>query len=101
MLKYLAALTVCAGLFTNRGLAADFLTGQSARAVIGQPTFNSPITGGSATVLGAVGGVAYAANTLFVADANRLGLLPNDNRVLIFNNIQQMLPAADAEIPEY
>ncbi len=50
--------------------------------------------------MGAVGGLAYAANTLFAADSNRVGLLPNNNRVLIFNNIQQMFPAADAEIPD-
>src|SRR6266853_1468722 len=100
MLKYISALIVCAGLLANHCYAADFLTGQAARAVIGQSTFNSQVTGGSATVLGAIGGVAYAANTLFVADANRLGLLPNNNRLLIFNNIQQMFPAPDAEIPD-
>src|SRR4029077_14672748 len=37
----------------------------------------------------------------FVADSNRLGLSPINNRVLIFNGIQQMFPAFDAEIPFY
>jgi uncharacterized protein (TIGR03437 family) len=81
--------------------AADFTTGQAARAVLGQPTFTAQNAGASDTVVGAIGGLAYAANTLFATDANRLGLLPNNNRVLIFNNIGQMLPAADADIAPY
>ena len=96
MLKCFAVLCVCAG----AGYSADFLTGQAARAVIGQTTFTGQNTGTSNTVMGAVGGLAYAANTLFAADSNRVGLLPNNNRVLIFNNIQQMLPAAETEIPD-
>ncbi|MSV35878.1 MAG: hypothetical protein EXQ47_09810 [Bryobacterales bacterium] len=96
MLRLFAVLSVCAGL----GYSADFLTGQGARAVIGQKTFTAQDTGASNTILGAVGGLAYAANTLYAADANRLGLLPNNNRVLIFNNIQQQFPAVDAEIPD-
>jgi len=94
MLKYLTYLTLCAGM----SCAADFMTGQAARAVIGQPTFTAQVSGTSATVFGGIGGLAYAHNTLFVADANRLGLLPNNNRVLLFNNIGQMLPPADADI---
>ena len=78
---------------------ADFLTGQAARAVIGQPYFNAQAFGASNTLLGAVGGLAYVNNALFVVDGNRLGLLPINNRVLIFNGIQQMFPAFDAEIP--
>ena len=80
---------------------ADFLTGQAARAVIGQPYFNAQTFGASNTLLGAVGGLAYVNNALFVVDGNRLGLLPINNRVLIFNGIQQMFPAFDAEIPFY
>jgi uncharacterized protein (TIGR03437 family) len=77
------------------------MTGQAARAVLGQPTFTAQVAGASNTVFGAIGGLAYAANTLFATDANRLGLLPNNNRVLIFNGIGQMLPAADADIGPY
>src|SRR6058998_2157370 len=97
MLKYFAVLSVCAGF----SYSADFVTGQAARAVIGQSSFTSQNSGASDTLLGAAGGLAYAGNTLFVADANRLGLLPNNNRVLIFPNIQQMVPAADADIPYF
>jgi len=100
----------------------DFLTGQAARAVIGQPFFNAQNAGAESTVpppaggprrprrparlqgtpitlLGAAGGVAYANNTLFVVDDNHLGFTPDNNRVLIYPNINQMLPAATAEIP--
>ena len=94
MLKYLTFLSVCAGV----SCAADFVSGQAARAVLGQPTFTAQVSGASNTVFGAIGGLAYAANTLFATDANRLGLLPNNNRVLVFNNIGQMVPAADADI---
>ena len=96
MLKALAVLSVCAGL----SYSADFMTGQAARAVIGQKTFTAQDTGASNALLGGVGGLAYSANTLFVADSNRLGLLPLNNRVLIFNNIQQQFPPVDAEIPD-
>jgi uncharacterized protein (TIGR03437 family) len=99
MLKYCAALSLCAGL----GLSADFVTGQAARLVIGQTTFTSQISGGasgatgasgasgtigpngppSSSVFGAVGGLAFANNTLFITDANRLGMAPINNRVLM------------------
>src|SRR5579862_3155011 len=106
MLKYCAALSLCAAL----GLAGDFLTGQAARMVIGQTTFTAQNSGGansatgatgasgatgvagppgppSNTAFGAMGGLAFANDTLFVTDANRLGLLPINNRVLLFTNV--------------
>ncbi len=83
--------------------AADFLTGQGARAVIGQTYFNAQFTGASNTVLGAAGGLAFANNVLFVADDNHVGLLPDNNRVLIFpvNPYLLHIPAFDAVIPPY
>ncbi len=70
----------------------DFVTGQSARAVIGQPFFNAQNAGVASTtpapagdragrgwptslsptppLLGAASGVAYVNNTLFVVDDN-------------------------------
>jgi uncharacterized protein (TIGR03437 family) len=80
--------------------AADFLTGQAARAVIGQKTFTDNTSGNSDTRFGGIGGLAFANNTLFATDANRLGLLPNNSRVLVFQNIDQVLPPPDASIPE-
>jgi uncharacterized protein (TIGR03437 family) len=98
MLKYCAALSLCAGL----ALPGDFITGQAARAIIGQTTFTSQNNGGvsgsgpaSDTVVGAVSGLAYANGILFVTDANRLGLLPVNNRVLMYNvqsNVPPLLP---------
>ncbi len=73
-------------------LAADFRTGQAARLVIGQPTFTRQDTGASNTLIGAASGIAFANNTLFVADANRYGAAPVNNRVLIFKNIAATLP---------
>jgi len=80
----------------------DFLTGQAARQVIGQPTFTyEGTTGISAAQLGAVGGIAYANNTLFVVDSNLHGLLsPNNNRILIYTDISQYVYAPTAEIPQ-
>ncbi len=83
--------------------AADFLTGQAARAVVGQTYFNAQLTGATNTVLGAAGGLAFANNVLFVADDNHVGLLPDNNRVLIFpvNPYLLHVPAFDAVIPPY
>ena len=80
MFKTCALISLCACV----GLAADFVTGQGARMVIGQHTFTSQDPGASDILLGGVGGVAYANGTLFVADSNRTGLTPINNRVLMF-----------------
>src|SRR5436853_5019478 len=81
MFKTCALLSLCACV----GLAANFVTGQGARLVIGQTTFTQQQPGASDTLLGAVGGLAYANGILFVADANRTGLTPVNNRVLEFS----------------
>jgi uncharacterized protein (TIGR03437 family) len=87
MLKYCAVLSLCAVV----GLSGDFITSQGARLVIGQTTFTSQNFGSSNTVFGSMGGLGYAphspgSNTgwLFAVDSNRLGLLPINNRVLMF-----------------
>ncbi len=98
MLKYCAFFSLCAGL----GLSADFITGQAARLVIGQTTFTSQTFGASNTVMGSIGGLAYAptnGGTLFVTDANRLGLLPINNRVLMFSNLSNLPQPADPIAP--
>lgn len=74
------------------GVAADLSTGQAARLIIGQTTFTVEESGASQTLLGAVGGVAFANDTLFVADANRVGALPANNRVLVYSNLSSMIP---------
>src|SRR5579862_5298184 len=80
MFKTCALLSLCA----YSGLAGDFLTGQAARLVIGQATFTDQLAGASDILLGAVGGLAFANGTLWVADSNRNRLIPINNRVVAF-----------------
>jgi hypothetical protein len=74
--------------------AADFVTGQAARLVIGQTTFTAADPNSTNSIIGGAGGVAYAGNTLFVADSNRLGALPSNHRVLVFSNVSNSFPRA-------
>ncbi len=79
--------------------AADFVNGQAARAAIGQVTFTKADPNSTNAVIGSANGIAYAANTLFVADSNIMGAAPVNNRVLIFQNMSSQLPQPDAELP--
>jgi len=74
-------------------MAADFTTGQAGRAVIGQTTFAGALAGASQTLIGAASGLAYKNGTLFVADSNRLGAGPINNRILIYHGINSRFPA--------
>jgi uncharacterized protein (TIGR03437 family) len=82
--------------------AQGFITGQGARITFGQRTFTAQDIGtaSSATVLGAVGGVAYANNTLFVVDSNHVQATPVYNRVMIYQNISQYVLPPTAAIPQ-
>src|SRR5271154_2781559 len=99
MLKYCAFFSLCAAL----GLSQTFITGQAARLVIGQTTFTSQNNGASNTILGSISGLAYAndstGGTLFIADSNRVGLQPVNNRVLMYSNMAQMVPQPTAALP--
>jgi uncharacterized protein (TIGR03437 family) len=75
-----------------------FITGQAARLVIGQPTFTSQDSNSSDTVLGAASGLAFAGDTLIVADSNRVGATPSNHRVLLYQNISGMLPSPSAQL---
>ncbi len=79
--------------------AADFVTGQAARAVIGQQSFDAADPNSSNTVIGGASGIAYAADTLFIADANRIGAAPNNSRVLILPNISSQVPQPTDQVP--
>src|SRR5579862_6335199 len=81
--------------------AADFSTGQAGRLVIGQQTFTDDVQGADQNLLGAVGGVAYAGDMLFVADGNRVGASPVNERVLIFKNLSSQLPRPTDELFYY
>jgi uncharacterized protein (TIGR03437 family) len=80
-------------------VAQTFVTGQAARLVVGQPNgFTAQDTNSSNRTIGAASGVAVAGDTLFVADSNRIGATPSNNRVLIFTNISSQLPAPNAQL---
>lgn len=84
-----------AGLLAQNG---SFTTGQAARLVIGQTTFTSQDPNSSDTILGAASGIAFAGDTLFVADANRVGAVPANHRVLLFKGASSMFPGPNAEL---
>ncbi|MFN0105289.1 MAG: hypothetical protein ACKV2U_24780 [Bryobacteraceae bacterium] len=86
----------CAAIATS----AEFYTGQAARLLIGQKTFTAQQPGTTADTLGGVGGLAYANNTLFVADSNRIGSLPLNHRVLIYRNVDQVTLPVNALVPQ-
>lgn len=96
-MKYISALFLCSVLLP----AADFVTGQAARIVIGQSNFTAQAADLlSANRLGAAGGVAYVNNTLFVVDSNRVQASPVLNRVLIYNNIHNFVTAPETDIQQ-
>jgi uncharacterized protein (TIGR03437 family) len=78
--------------------AQTWANAQAARLVIGQSTFTNQDPNSSDTVLGALSGIAYAADTLFVADSNRMQATPSDNRVLLFQNLSSQLPLPTDEL---
>ena len=79
--------------------AADFTTGQAARLVIGQQqSFTAADPNSSNIVIGGASGIAYAADTLFVADSNRIGADPSNHRILIFPNLSGQLPQPTDEL---
>ncbi len=80
------------------GQGADLTTGQAARLVIGQRTFTSQDPNSSDIIVGGVSGLAFAADTLFVADSNRVGAGPSNHRVLLFKSTSAMLPSPQAEL---
>jgi hypothetical protein len=80
--------------------AQEFYSSQAARLVIGQNPFTAAEWGVTADRLGAVGGVAYANDTLIVSDSNTIGATPNHQRVLIYRNISSFIPKPGALIPK-
>ncbi len=87
-MKFAAVLFASASLLS----AQVWVSGQGARAVIGQKSFTRQVPGLSDRALGAAGGLAVANDTLFVVDGSRVFADPQNHRVLIFTNISQQLP---------
>lgn len=92
---------------TQLSAEPKWVTYQSARLVIGQSSFtrsepvatvDDPVS--KRGVLGAVGGVAVGGDVLVVTDANRIGATPNNNRVLVYNNLSDFIPEPEAEFPQ-
>ena len=94
-MKYLATLLLCVA----PAFCADLVSGEAARAVIGQPTFTAQNAASPASTLGGVSGIAYANGTLFVTGANRLAANPMQNRVVIYHNINQKIGLPNAVPP--
>src|SRR5262249_14299469 len=99
-MKFIPLFSLCAAAaFAQTSSDLGFATGQAARMVVGQTTFTGQDPTSSDIILGAASGIAYAADTLFVADANRVGAFPSNHRVLVYQGLSTMLPGPAAEIP--
>jgi uncharacterized protein (TIGR03437 family) len=94
-MRYLCAFLLSVGLVLPAGAQTGFQNFQAARGVIGQPIFAGGVYNISQSTVGAVQGVAASSNRVFVADGNILSLLPQNNRVLIFDSTQIPAPHAD------
>ena len=94
-MKCISVIILCAAAIN----AADFTNGQAARLVIGQTSFTSQDPNSSDTIIGGASGLAYAADTLFVADSNQIGAAPSNNRVLLFGGLSSQLPSPTAKLP--
>jgi hypothetical protein len=91
-------LGLCA--FSGMLYAQEFVTGQAARLIVGQPTFTEQFPGNSDKILGAAGGVAVGGNKLFVADSSRIGAEPANHRVVIYDNLSSFVPPLDEILPQ-
>jgi hypothetical protein len=96
-MKFLALFILLAGTIAAE---TKFITGQGARLVIGQETFTDSLPGASEDLIGASGGIAYAGDNLFIADSNRLGATPNNDRVLVYYNVADKWPKPTEEVPQ-
>jgi uncharacterized protein (TIGR03437 family) len=79
-----------------------FSTGQAARLVIGQVNFTAGNYGTTSSLLGSPSALAYdfVNGILWIADSNRLGGTPDNNRVLRFSDVATYPnPTEDPTIP--
>ena len=78
--------------------AQSFISGQAARAVLGQIVFTQGDSNPSRQILGGASGLAFDPihGRLYVADSNRIGSVPQDNRVLVFNT--NLIPEAHSDL---
>jgi uncharacterized protein (TIGR03437 family) len=98
-MKYFAAILLTTALTGANLTKGDYFTGQGARMIIGQATFTDALPGTSERMLGAAGGVAYANDTLFVADSSRFSdTTPQNRRVMIYRQVSTKFPSPTATI---
>jgi uncharacterized protein (TIGR03437 family) len=96
-LLWAGAAAVCA---SGQTQTPAFSTGQAARLVIGQVNFTAGNYGTTSSLLGSPSGLAYANGVLWIADSNRLGGTPDNNRVLRFSDVATYPnPTEDPTIP--
>jgi uncharacterized protein (TIGR03437 family) len=97
LLLWAGAAVVCASGQTQTPV---FSTGQAARLVIGQVNFTAGNYGITSSLLGSPSGLAYANGVLWIADSNRLGGTPDNNRVLRFSDVATYPnPTEDPTVP--
>ena len=77
-----------------------WVTQQGARLVVGQPSFTRQAPISSRETIGGVAGVAFGGDILVIADSNRVGSQPINNRVLIYRNVSSFVPPPDAELDQ-
>ena len=94
-MRYLCAFLLSVGLVSPAGAQTGYQNFQAARGVIGQPIFAGGVITISQSTTGGVQGVAATSNRVIVADGNTLSILPQNNRVLIFDSTQIPSPTAD------
>ena len=74
--------------------------GQAARLVIGQPHFTRQSPAPSREIIGSAQGVAVAGDRLVIVDSNKVGAVPNSNRVLIYNGLSDFIPELEEELAQ-
>ena len=82
------------------GAEPAWVTNQGARLVVGQPSFTRQAPLSSRETIGGVAGVAYGGDVLVIADGNRVGSQPVNNRVLVYRNVSSFLPGPGAELEQ-
>jgi uncharacterized protein (TIGR03437 family) len=99
LLLWAGAAAVCA---FGQAPTPGFSTGQAARLVVGQVNFTAGNFGVTSSLLGSPSGLAYDSvnGILWIADSNRLGGTPDNNRVLRFSDVATYPnPTEDPTIP--
>ena len=96
--RILSSLALGATLVAQTSPTMNFTTGQAARLVIGQPNFTAQDNNSNQLILGGVGGIAFANDTLVVTDANRLQAAPVNHRVMLYRGLTSKFPSPTAEL---